>query len=400
MSTSSPLPLGRLWLYALGLTLAFKLLYQFGGLAAYGLLEQLGYLNTGKFHHWLAFQLAWGVPTEPHFYDMFCRWDCEWYLRIVRQGYPATDFTSPDYRIHHSNHAFFPFLPLQIHLVMFLTGLQAPWAALLVSCVNTTAALAGLYRLVETLYAPGLARATVAVLLAFPLNHHLHMIYPEAFFLAALTWGLWGVVRRKWGLVLLLGVALGLTRPNGFVAGFSFLLLYLERYGWPHPRSLVGRHAAVWALTGPLLGYLAQNTYLYTRTGDFFAQMTAMQAWAANVLKKPMLEFVFYHSDWYIQLMSWAVVVYLLAALSTFLAPIRWGWKLHWLMWTGLLLPLFIGNTVLSIQRYMQVVFPWMLSLGYWLLRLPRWGQLGLFALGLVVQVMLLPLWLEQWWLL
>ncbi len=215
------------------------------------------------------------------------RWDAAWYLVIARYGYrpdlaPYTD----------SRDAFFPLYPLGVR-GLGATGLPLVLAGVLISLAALALALYGIHRL-TTLELGGaaqragqsllgararpvassparVARLAVLVTALAPMSFFLSAVYSESLYLA-LSVGLFYAARR--GRFLTAGVlaALGAaTRSAGVVLLLPALMLYLygpredRRPDFAHARGLWPRYRlrrdVLWLALAPL-GLLAYMLYL------------------------------------------------------------------------------------------------------------------------------------------
>jgi Mannosyltransferase (PIG-V) len=235
------------------------------------------------------------------------RWDAAWYLVIARYGYrpdlgPYTD----------SRDAFFPLYPLGVR-GLGATGLPLVLAGVLISIAALALALYGIHRL-TTLELGGaaqragqsllgararpvassparVARLAVLVTALAPMSFFLSAVYSESLYLA-LSVGLFYAARR--GRFLTAGVlaALGAaTRSAGVVLLLPALMLYL--YGpredrppdfpraqglWPRYRL---RRDVLWLALAPL-GLLAYMLYLGLAGGDALAPFHAQDVWSRH----------------------------------------------------------------------------------------------------------------------
>jgi hypothetical protein len=232
------------------------------------------------------------------------RWDSSWYLVIAHYGYRPDlgPFTA-------SRDAFFPLYPLGIRGLGWL-GLPLIAAGVLISLLALSLALYGIHRLttleLATLArrrplapgpaAGGLADVDVArlavVLTAFaPMAFFLSAVYSEALYLA-LSVGLFYAARRgRFALAGLLAALAGATRSTGIVLLLPALVLYL--YGpredrppdRPTARGLSPRYRlrrdALWLALAPV-GLLLYLAYLALAGGDALAPFHAQDVWGRH----------------------------------------------------------------------------------------------------------------------
>ncbi|HTY95486.1 MAG TPA: mannosyltransferase family protein [Solirubrobacteraceae bacterium] len=225
------------------------------------------------------------------------RWDSNWYLLIARYGYhPALGAHTA------SRSAFFPLYPLGVGLISQL-GVPAVAAGVMLSVCALGAALYGLHRL-TTLELGGRSGADAARLavyaLAFaPMAFFLSAVYSEALYLALSIGLFWSAREGRWAYVGLLGALASATRSTGVVLLVPAVILYLygpRRDRAPdHPRapdhSRAGRSAllpryrlrgnALWLALVPA-GLVLYGAYLGLSGGDALAPLSAQGEWSRH----------------------------------------------------------------------------------------------------------------------
>ena len=177
------------------------------------------------------------------------RWDASWYLVIAHYGYrPELGLVTS------SRTAFFPLYPLGLH-ALTLFGLAPVLAGVLLSVLALALALYGIHRLTALeiatsarasarALAPGeVARLAVMVTAFAPMAFYFSAVYSESLYLA-LSVGLFLCARQgRWWAVGVLGALAGATRSAGIVLLAPALLLYL--YG-PREDRAPDRPGARW----------------------------------------------------------------------------------------------------------------------------------------------------------
>jgi len=211
------------------------------------------------------------------------RWDASWYLVIAHYGY------RPDLgALTSSRTAFFPLYPLGLRAIAWF-GIPAVLAGVLLSLLALAFALYGIHRL-TTLELSRARRATAAwpasasprarevarlavMLTAFaPMAFFFSAVYSESLYLALSVGLFWSARQGRWAAVGVLGALAGATRSAGLVLALPALILYL--YGpredrapdYPPRRLLAPRYRLrkdfLWlgllpAGLGLYMGYLA-----------------------------------------------------------------------------------------------------------------------------------------------
>lgn len=239
------------------------------------------------------------------------RWDAAWYLVIAHYGYSPelSAFTGVAARS-----AFFPLYPLGIRGVSAL-GVPPVIAGVLLSLLALALALYGIHRLTtlearrllgtrtqagppalpqaqEAAAGRGREAARLAVLVtAFaPMAFFFSAVYSESLYLALSVGVFWCARQGRWAWVGVLGALAGATRSAGLVLVLPVMILYL--YGpradrvpdFPRARlRLAGmryklRRDALWILVLPL-GVVAYMAYLALAGGSALEPFHAQEVW-------------------------------------------------------------------------------------------------------------------------
>jgi Mannosyltransferase (PIG-V) len=197
-------------------------------------------------------------------FDVWARWDSDWYLRIAESGYHWPSSTP----------AFFPLYPATVAATGRLLGGHFLVAGVLVSLASGAAAFALLYDLVRERLGEPAARRTVLYLALFPTSLFLGAVYGEALFLllAVATFALAERGRLGWASVAA-GLAL-LTRAQGVA-----LLPALALFAWRGER----RVGALRVLAVPLAMFSVFPLVLELWTGHALAFLDAQHVWARSL---------------------------------------------------------------------------------------------------------------------
>lgn len=172
-------------------------------------------------------------PNSP-FLSLWAKWDSQWYIQIVREGY----WFQP---LQQSNVAFFPLYPLATPLMMPWQVEAKSWAGFLVSNLAFLVTLIFLYKLAEMeLGQRDGGRRTVAYLAFFPTAFFFSCVYTESLFLLLSIACIYWARRRWWLAAAAAGMLAAATRNLGVV------LWALATWEWLAARagSSIGRIAA------------------------------------------------------------------------------------------------------------------------------------------------------------
>ena len=344
------------------------------------------------------------------------RWDASWYLVIAHYGYRPDlgPYTAP-------RTAFFPLYPLGLR---WLSGLGLPpvLAGVLLSVVALALALYGIHRLVTLeLGSREVARLAVLLVAFAPMAFFLSADYSESLYLALSVGLFWCARHGRWAWVGVLGALAGATRSAGVVLLLPALVLYL--YGPREDRSPDGplregrlpyryrtwaralrpryrlRRDALWLALLPA-GVLLYMAYLGLRGGDPLLPFHAQDVWsrhfagpylgvwdgarAAFAGLRQLLSFQSHHIYFPAapgspaiaashNLLLFAFLLAALPALAGVLRRLPAAYGLYVL--AALALPLsypVAAQPLMSLPRFLLVLFPLFIWLALWLAPRPR----------------------------
>jgi hypothetical protein len=231
------------------------------------------------------------------------RWDAAWYLVIARFGYRPDlgAYTAP-------RTAFFPLYPLGLKVIA-APGLPPVLAGVLLSMLALALALYWIHRLsaLELAHARhtaltgdgALDGARLAVLLtAFaPMAFFFSAVYSESLYLALSVGLFWNARRGRWMWVGVLGALASATRSTGVLLALPAVMIYLygPREDRPPDRGTQGvriaprylgpryrlRRDALWLALLPA-GVACYVAYLALAGGDPLAPLRAQQSWGRH----------------------------------------------------------------------------------------------------------------------
>jgi hypothetical protein len=374
---------------AWGALLVSRLLVWVAGAAAFalwGLSHRAASFDPGAVTH--PFGAAGDALVAP-----LARWDSVWYLAIANDGYPADDPRRA---------AFFPLYPLLLRAAGVVVG-DPIVAGVLVSLGCFAAALVLLHRLTELELGRPAARATLWAVALFPGAFFFSAVYSEALFLALSVGSVYAARTGRWAWAGALGALGAATRSAGVLLVVPLALLWLARAG-ERPRRL---RDAAWIAVVPA-GLLAFCAALALGGGDPLAPMHAQDTWF-RAFAGP------FAGAWDGTAAAWrgvhhlddpaarADVVlfgFLLAAVPAVVGTLRrlppaYGAYVV----SALALPLsypVAPQPLMSLPRFLAVLFPLFMWLGAWLAdggRVRRLAVLGPFAVGLVAVSAVVATW-------
>ncbi|HSZ04741.1 MAG TPA: mannosyltransferase family protein [Solirubrobacteraceae bacterium] len=364
------------------------------------------------------------------------RWDSAWYLVIAHYGY------RPDLGIY-ARTAFFPLYPLGLRAISWL-GVPPVLAGVLLSVAALALALYGIHRL-TTLELARAGRAPLTgerladaarlavMLTAFaPMAFFLSAVYSESLYLALSVGLFWSARNGRWMWVGVLGALAGATRSTGLVLLLPALMIYLygpredrppDRLAELGSRLRQGlrpryrlRRDALWLGLLPV-GVILYGAYLALAGGNALAPLHAQEAWgrhfagpylgvwdavkAAFEGARQLLSFQRHHvyfpaaggSPFVSAGHNLVLLVFLAAAVPAVVGvvrrlPLAYGAYVI----AALALPLsdpVAAQPLMSLPRFLLVLFPLGIWLAAWLAERPRLQRPALVLSGALMAVFL-----------
>ena len=318
-------------------------------------------------------------------------WDTTWYLDIAESGY--TDERA----------AFFPLYPLLVKVAGVVVGSPVV-GGILVSLACFGGALWLLHRLVALDFGDRAARLTVLLVACFPAAAFFSAVYSEALFLLLSVGAIYAARTGRWELAGLAGALAAATRSAGILLLVPLALLWWRERGrdarlrdlvWlgAVPLGLVA-FCAYLAAAGvdPLAPFQAQDSWNRGLVVPFFGGIVegAQAAWEGGrqIAQGEPRTWPVYDPRW----MNVGLFACLVAALVALLGALR-RLPLAYAAYAlaALALPLTFpvdGDPLMSLPRFVAVLWPLHLWLALWLLERGRWlprVAVGLFAVGLAL---------------
>ena len=145
----------------------------------------------------------------PSIFDIWNRWDTNWYLRIAEYGYQ----NSPDGRLSITFLPLFPWL-IRLSAIMLKSYLTS---GLMISNICYILLLLIFYKLVKKDFPEKVAWKTVVYFSIYPTAYFLHAAYTESLFLMLVFLCILLARNERWFLASFAGMLAVLTRFNGIL---------------------------------------------------------------------------------------------------------------------------------------------------------------------------------------
>jgi len=221
------------------------------------------------------------VPHRVDVVDALCHYDCGWYERIALSGYLAdADWDNLGSAPHW---AFFPLYPMCMRALVWLSGMGAQKAGLVISLAAAGAMALLIGRAVARRHGRGGARAALFVL-AFPMGVFFSLVYAEALYGALSAASLGALRARRPMRAALCAAAAGATRPAGILLAPIIATDRLRALWRLKTWSARAIGDALLPIAVAPLGLSAYVLAQYLATGDGFAfahvQVLWQRSWA------------------------------------------------------------------------------------------------------------------------
>ena len=328
--------------------------------------------------------------------DIWCRWDSEWQLSIVKWGYVAPENFGSGY----SNIAFFPLYPYLIRLLTFWLPKRLQTesvyllAGLIISNICFLLAMYGLCKLTGHLFSKETASITPVLVFCLPCAFYFSAFYGESLFLLLIVYTLLSAENKKWLWSALCAAGAALCRPHGVLVLFPIIFLYMSARKWDFRK--IGTEW-LWYLLVPA-GVFAFFFGLYRLTGDFFAFFKAQSAWGRSLTDTSAFRLYFeplftrHNRPTTIDLVM--IITSLVLSIWMLISCRHKAYGIYALVCTLVLIG--TGN-LYSMMRYTAVIFPiWMFAAD--LLKGRQKVFYFICALFSALQVLLFCGWINYYW--
>jgi hypothetical protein len=225
---------------------------------------------------------AW-TGASPGYFDFASIWDGHWYYIISAVGYPTQLPLTADGHVGESAWAFMPAYPSVVRLVMLVTTLDFPVAAVIVSFGFALGAALMFYRLMHVVLPGSTALFSVVLFCFAPLSPILQVAYAESMYTFLIALALLLVVTRRYALMVPVVAVMSLTRPSGL----AFALALAMHVAWRWWRQRRGHEDFPVRERAASIGLAAFSAFMgiawilvaWILTGSFTAYTDTELAW-------------------------------------------------------------------------------------------------------------------------
>jgi hypothetical protein len=319
--------------------------------------------------------------------DLFFRWDSNWYLSIVQNGYSYVPGIQ-------SKVAFFPLYPSLVKIFSFgladvrITGIVLSNVALLLAMIY-------LFRLVNLDFQnTKIPLNSVLFALIFPASFFFSIFYAESLFFFLTVACFYYARRNRWFLSSLFGFFAALTRALGV---FIFIPILIE-YVAPTPFRGINLSKIKKDILCLLLipaGLLTYMAYLYIRFNEPLAFLKAEIAWSRVFVLGPLtLQSLFSYDPFYRFTFLGFVVLSILMLVFLVYSKVR----ISYIVYTAVELFIILSSSLLeSLPRYVSVLFP--LYIGFALMAKNRFWEDTLKMFSVCLLTLFVILFVNGYWL-
>ncbi|MCC2644431.1 MAG: hypothetical protein K0R94_209 [Burkholderiales bacterium] len=175
------------------------------------------------------YNLAKDILSHSHlnFFSAMCKWDCKWYITIIKDGYDsAIRTTGPKIWRGLANWAFFPLYPYTVKSVAYITSLPPVMVGILLNQLFIFLALLIFYKYLSLFVDDDNSRFGVVLLAFSPFSIYFATLYTEALFLLLSLSGFYFMRINKPVVSAICGGLLSATRPVGIMYSLAYFLYY------------------------------------------------------------------------------------------------------------------------------------------------------------------------------
>lgn len=226
------------------------------------------------------FDLANNILAQQHnnFFSAMCKWDCQWYLTIINNGYDLHTRTYP--RLWHglANWAFFPLYPYLVKIISVASGVKPLIVGVILNHFIVLLALIVFYLYLKLFVDEFNSRFGVILLAFSPFSVYFSSLYTEALFLLLSLLSFYLMRTHRYVLAAICGGFLSATRPLGVMFSLPFFFHQLRHRQFTLKNVLTTIILCIISVSGLLIFMY----YLYVHVGDFLAFMHIQKGWGRH----------------------------------------------------------------------------------------------------------------------
>lgn len=205
------------------------------------------------------------------FFQVMCKWDCEWYSSIIKNGYDLYPRLTPKVWYGLANWAFFPLYPYLVKGVIFITHTPLIATGIILNQLFVFIAILIFYNYLKLFFDELNSRFGVVLLAFSPFSIYFASLYSEALFLLLSLSAFYLMRINKPYLSAICGGLSSAVRPVGIM--FSFIYLYFGI------KTAEKKYKLIFGLALAVSGLLLYMLYLHFLVGDALAFKHIQEKW-------------------------------------------------------------------------------------------------------------------------
>jgi len=292
--------------------------------------------------------------------ELFCKFDCNWYLSIANEGY--FDYPKAHLDGNAANWAFLPIFPKTVYLFSKIFNITALDSAYIVNNFAFFIGLIYLFKYIEHKFNKEIAFNTILFMTFNPYSIYFAIPYTESFYFLFLILVFYLISQKKWLAAGVVASFLSATRIVGVVVIVVMIIFAIEEIGIKNLIKLNKEYSQkiLFSIILAPLGLSLYMIFLYYKTGDAYAFGHIQIAWDREAPSSPFV--VLYNG------LVDANYVNFYSSIATFIGIIIAIYILYKkmyaefaLLFLSILIPLSTG--VMSMPRFIFTMFPIYLAL-------------------------------------
>ncbi len=335
-------------------------------------------------------------PIVNDLLKIFRRNDVGWYERIAIKGHEKiTPIDLAPNNIkgwQQSYYAFFPLYPYCIRMLLSITGdfttNNCVEVSFLFSIVISLSCFICFFFFAKD-YFKDVKKAFEATLLLiiFPFHYYFSVFYTEALFLLLVLLCFISINNKQYLVLYLAACLLVLTKATGILISIPLALWFMEKKNWVLERKDFYKIGLLFSLMS--LTMIFYCIYLKNMTGDYFAFSTAQKGWN-RFFSNPILTLLKVKTG-FDSILSIYTVLFIILSFITYK---KLGLSFLFLVVISLLIPISFGS-VISMPRFISVLFPFMLVLTNYITPLSIIKRSILYTLLFILHIITFFTWLD-----
>ena len=214
--------------------------------------------------------------------DLFCKWDCGWYMPLIQNGYDIIPQGHENKDA--ANWAFFPAFPMISRFTGMIFSIPYLYASYLVSNISFCFALILFYKYTALTLSKQQAIFATYLFAFFPYSFYFSIPYTEGLFTLLLIAVFYFMATHRWLLAGIAAAILSATRNIGVFIIFPMLIIAVQQFGFRKLLRLEGDSIkAIFAILLAPLGLFLYMFFLYLHMGDPLAFAHVQVAWGHKI---------------------------------------------------------------------------------------------------------------------